>query len=54
VFVSACFLYDLLTRGRVHAAFLWGGLSLLMWAYVTRVFIGGTSAWLLFAGWLTS
>ena len=27
VFVTACCLYDLLTRGRVHPAFLWGGLS---------------------------
>jgi len=53
VFVAGCFVYDLLSRGRVHPAFLWGGVTLLAWAYVTRVFIGGTSAWLLFACWLT-
>jgi hypothetical protein len=53
VFVVACFLYDLLTRGRVHRAFLWGGPYVIAWLYVTRVFIGGTAAWLAFAGWLT-
>lgn len=53
LFVVACFLYDLLTRGRVHPAFLWGGLYVIAWSYVTRVFVGGTAAWLAFAGWLT-
>jgi hypothetical protein len=53
VFVTACCLYDLLTRGRVHPAFLWGGLSVLAWAYVTRVLVGGTPVWLAVAGWLT-
>jgi hypothetical protein len=53
LFVVACFLYDLLTRGRVHPAFLWGGLYVIAWNYVTRVFVGGTAAWLAFAGWLT-
>jgi hypothetical protein len=53
VFVSACFLYDLRTRRRIHPAFLWGGLTLLAWAYVTRVWVGRTTVWLLFAEWLT-
>jgi hypothetical protein len=53
LFVVTCFLYDLLTRGRVHPAFLWGGLFVVVWSYVTRVFVGGTAAWLAFAGWLT-
>jgi hypothetical protein len=53
LFVVACFLYDLLTRGRVHPAFLWGGLYVIVWNYVTRAFVGGTAAWLAFATWLT-
>ena len=53
VFVTACCLYDLVTRGRVHPAFLWGGLSVLAWAYVTRALVGGTAVWLAVAGWLT-
>jgi hypothetical protein len=53
VFLLACFLYDLRTRGHVHPAFLWGGISTLAWAYATRELIPGTAMWLSFAGWLT-
>ena len=53
VFLLACFLYDLRTRGRVHPAFLWGGISTLAWAYATRELIPSTAVWLAFAGWLT-
>jgi hypothetical protein len=53
VFVLACFLYDLRTRGHVHPAFLWGGISVLAWAYVTQELIASTATWLSFAGWLT-
>ena len=53
VFVLACFLYDLRTRGYVHPAFLWGGLSVLAWTYATRELIASTATWLSFAGWLT-
>ncbi len=50
VFLSA---YDLITRGRVHSAFLWGGISVMVWAYTTRELIGRTATWLSLAGWLT-
>jgi hypothetical protein len=53
LFLSACFLYDLRTRGHVHPAFLWGGLSVLAWTYATRELIASTTTWLSFAGWLT-
>jgi hypothetical protein len=52
IFVGACFIYDLRTRGRVHPAFLWGGLYVMSTLYLSR-FIGTTSPWLAFAGWLT-
>jgi hypothetical protein len=53
VFLLACFLYDLRTRGHVHPAFLWGGISVLAWIYVTQELIASTATWLSFAGWLT-
>jgi hypothetical protein len=53
VFLLACFLYDLRTRGHVHPAFLWGGISVLAWTYATRELIASTATWLSFAGWLT-
>jgi hypothetical protein len=53
VFLLACVLYDLRTRGHVHPAFLWGGISVLAWAYATRELIASTAMWLSFAGWLT-
>jgi hypothetical protein len=53
VFLLACVIYDLITRGHVHSAFLWGGISVMAWTYATRELIGGTTAWLSFAGWLT-
>ena len=53
LFLLACFLYDLRTRGHVHPAFLWGGISVLAWTYATRELIASTATWLSFAGWLT-
>jgi hypothetical protein len=53
VFLLACFVYDLRTRGHVHPAFLWGGIAVLAWAYATRELIASTATWLSFAGWLT-
>jgi hypothetical protein len=53
LFLLACFLYDLRTRGHVHPAFLWGGISVLAWTYATRELIPSTATWLSFAGWLT-
>ena len=53
VFLLACFLYDLRTRGHVHPTFLWGGISVLAWTYATRELLPSTTGWLAFAGWLT-
>ena len=53
LFLLACFVYDLRTRGHVHPAFLWGGISVLAWTYATRELIASTATWLSFAGWLT-
>jgi hypothetical protein len=52
LFVVACLIYDRAAHGRVHPAFLWGGL-LVMLALPFRFAIGRTSAWLSFAEWLT-
>jgi hypothetical protein len=49
--VLTCMGYDLLTRRRVHPAFLWGGVFLMAVQHL-RLTIGGTNAWLTFAGWL--
>jgi hypothetical protein len=49
--VIACWVYDRLTRGRIHPAALWGGLFLIF-SQVLRLIIGGTPVWLAFAGWL--
>jgi hypothetical protein len=50
--VIACWVYDRLTRGRIHPAALWGGLFLIA-SQVVRLIIGGTPVWLAFAAWLT-
>lgn len=52
LFVVACLLYDRITHGRVHRAFWWGGLSLIV-SQPLRLSISGTDAWLAFASWLT-
>ncbi len=52
LFVVACFVYDWIGRGRVHRAFLWGGLFIIV-SQPVRFLIGGTAAWLAFARWLT-
>jgi FtsH-binding integral membrane protein len=51
-FVLVCFCYDRLAHGRIHPAFLWGGL-LLMLSLPARFALGRTDAWLAFASWLT-
>jgi hypothetical protein len=52
LFVLACMIYDKRAHGRVHPAFLWGGLFLML-SLPFRFAIGGTDAWLSIAGWLT-
>jgi hypothetical protein len=43
--------YDRAAHGRVHPAFLWGGLLVILWMPV-RLAIGRTEAWSSFARWL--
>lgn len=52
LFIVACLVYDLVTRGRVHRATAWGGL-LIVASQPLRLWFGGTSVWLAFASWLT-
>ncbi len=52
LFIVALLVYDLATRRRVHPATIWGGLLILA-SQPVRLMIGGTPAWLAFAGWLT-
>lgn len=52
LFIVACLIYDLATRGRLHRATVWGGLAIVV-SQPLRLIIGGTQAWLAFATWLT-
>jgi hypothetical protein len=52
LFVVACILYDLITIKRVHRATAIAAL-LIIASQPLRLLIGGTHAWLAFAGWLT-
>lgn len=51
--VAALVVYDLVTRGRVHAATMWGGLFFVV-SQPLRLMLGETEAWRVFAVWLTS
>lgn len=53
VYVLAIAAYDLVAIRRIHAATLWGG-ALFIVSQPMRLVIGGSAAWLAFAGWLTS
>ena len=46
-----CIVYDLATRRRLHSAYLWGGLVILV-SQPLRFLISGTGGWLAFAHWL--
>lgn len=52
LFIVTCLIYDRITRGRIHPAFLWGGLFIII-SQPVRMLIAGTHAWLAFATWLT-
>ena len=52
LFIVACLLYDLISRGRIHRATVWGGL-LIIASQPLRLLIGNTHAWMTFATWLT-
>ena len=51
VLVAAGPLYDWYSRGRVHPAYLWGGLITII-SQPLRVAIASTEVWHQFAGWL--
>jgi len=53
VFVAACILYDLITLKRIHRATALAAL-LIVASQPLRLLLGGTHAWLAFAGWLTN
>ena len=53
LFVLACLLYDKVTYGRIHPAFLWGGLALVL-SLPARLAVSASDAWLSFARMLTS
>lgn len=44
--------HDRMTRGRVHPAFAWGGLFLIL-SQAGRLAIAGTATWQAFARWIT-
>jgi FtsH-binding integral membrane protein len=52
VFVVALIAYDFAMYRRIHRATAWGGLALVA-SQPLRLMLGGTAAWLAFAGWLT-
>ena len=52
LFVVACLVYDRAAHGRVHPAFLWGGLFVIL-SFPVRLATGRTGPWLSIAEWLT-
>lgn len=52
VFIVVCVLYDLITLRRIHRATALAGL-LIVASQPLRLMLGGTSAWIKFATWLT-
>jgi hypothetical protein len=52
LFIVALVVYDLLTRKRVHAATIGGGLAVVL-SQVLCVVLAGSRSWLTFAHWLT-
>jgi hypothetical protein len=53
LFIVPCLIFDFIMRGRPHRATLLGAL-LIVASQPLRLMIGGTSAWLAIATWLTS
>lgn len=50
--VIACVAYDTIRNGRLHPAFGWGALLIVV-SWPLRLALSGTSAWLAFAAWVT-
>jgi hypothetical protein len=53
LFLLAGIAWDKWTRGRVHPAYIWGGLFLVL-SQPLRLVVSGTDTWLRIATWLTS
>ena len=53
LFLLAGIVWDKWTRGRVHPAYIWGGLFLVL-SQPLRLVVSGTDTWLRIATWLTS
>ncbi len=51
VFLLACFAYDWASRRRIHPAYVWGGLFILV-LQPGRLMLSVTPAWLAFGDWL--
>jgi hypothetical protein len=52
LFIVALVGYDLFSRGRVHAATLWGGLAVVV-AQAASLILAGSKMWMTFAHWIT-
>jgi hypothetical protein len=52
LFIVVAIAYDLWTRGRVHPAYVWGGLLVVL-SQPLRIAVSGTEAWLAVARFLT-
>ena len=52
LFVISCLVYDRAAHGRIHPAFLWGGLFLLI-SLPVRFAVTRSETWLSIAAWLT-
>ena len=52
LFLVPIVIWDIVSRGRVHSATLWGGLGIIA-SHPLRLVVSGTTVWLAFAGWAT-
>jgi hypothetical protein len=52
VLIVALGAYDVVSRGRIHAATLWGGLLILL-SQVGSLLLAGSTMWMTFAHWIT-
>ena len=52
LFIVALGAYDLLSRGRIHGATLWGGLVIIL-SQAGSLLLAGSSMWMTFAHWVT-
>ena len=50
--ILACVAYDTRKNGRLHPAFLWGGLVVIL-SHPIRMMVAGTALWMRFATWIT-